>query len=156
MLLCRVENGGFLRHASRLPGAKHTGLARPPTAHLPGFLPPHPSPLRSLLGALTLLAVPYRCARTPAERAQWAQPDTQLLLSILAYYQRGLSREQLLQAVRKLLALGLNARQAEYEGWVALARADVAPGARCGCCGWDLVTQRGRAIGRLPAAQGAV
>ncbi|PRW58669.1 hypothetical protein C2E21_2704 [Chlorella sorokiniana] len=73
------------------------------------------------------LAVPYRAAHVPSERSEYAQPDTALTLTQLAFYHRGLLREQLLDALRELLRLGLNAQRAHYDEWLALARADVPP-----------------------------
>jgi hypothetical protein len=78
------------------------------------------------------LAVPYRAAHVPSERSEYAQPDTALTLTQLAFYHRGLLREQLLDALRELLRLGLNAQRAHYDEWLALARADVPPGGRMG------------------------
>lgn len=71
------------------------------------------------------LAVPYRAAHVPSDRSEYAQPDSALALTSLAYYHRGLSKAQLLEALKELLRLGQNAQQAYYGEWLALAAADV-------------------------------
>ena len=39
-------------------------------------------------------AVPYRASDTPSDRAEYAQPDTLIMLTHLSYYCRGLSRAE--------------------------------------------------------------
>ncbi|KAL4423252.1 hypothetical protein ABPG77_000044, partial [Micractinium sp. CCAP 211/92] len=74
----------------------------------------------------TKLAVPYRTARSPSERSVWAQPDTNLTFTTMSYYNRGLSPDELLQAVHALLKLGGNAQVQHYQHqWLPLAAADV-------------------------------
>lgn len=89
-----------------------------------------PTACRSRPTARKRLAVPYRAAHVPSERSEYAQPDTALTLTQLALYHRGLLREQLLEALRELLRLGLNAQQAHYREWLALARDELPPGER--------------------------
>lgn len=80
--------------------------------------------------AHTRLSVPFRAAHKPSERSVFAQPDTALTLTALAYYHTGLSRGQLVEALGCLLRLGPSAQEAEYGGWLQLARADRADGER--------------------------
>ncbi|WIA08442.1 hypothetical protein OEZ85_007879 [Tetradesmus obliquus] len=70
------------------------------------------------------LAVPYRAARTPSERSEFAQPDVALLLSHISYYNDGLSLPQFEEALHALLAMGDNARRDYYRGWLQLLPAD--------------------------------
>ena len=44
------------------------------------------------------VAVPFRSNDTPAERSEFAHPDTLIVYTHLAYYGDGLTREELLQA----------------------------------------------------------
>jgi hypothetical protein len=74
------------------------------------------------------LAVPFRAAHLPSERREYAQPDTALSLTTLAYYYDGLSQQQLLDALRMLLRLGLNKQQAYYREWLQVAGGDIPPG----------------------------
>jgi hypothetical protein len=46
------------------------------------------------------IAVPFRAADTPDERSEFAQPDVALLLSHLAYYRDGLSKQELKAALQ--------------------------------------------------------
>ena len=68
------------------------------------------------------VAVPYRASDTPSERAEYAQPDTLILLTHLSYYHSGVSRAELKEAVAVLLTLGPYAQKAEYELWLDSAR----------------------------------
>jgi hypothetical protein len=44
------------------------------------------------------VAVPFRSNDTPAERSEFAHPDTLIMYTHLAYYDDGLTREELMQA----------------------------------------------------------
>jgi hypothetical protein len=70
------------------------------------------------------LAVPFRAADTPSERSEYAQPDSALVLTTLAYYADGLSFQELLEALRVLLSLGASAQRSHYDEWLAVARED--------------------------------
>lgn len=63
------------------------------------------------------VAVPYRASDTPSERAEYAQPDTLILFTLLAYYHGGISRAELKEATETLLQLGPVAQKAEYFVW---------------------------------------
>ena len=73
-------------------------------------------------GATRRVAVPYRASDTPSERAEYAQPDTLILLTHLSYYHSGVSRADLKEAVTVLLTLGQYAQKAEYALWLDSAR----------------------------------
>jgi hypothetical protein len=64
------------------------------------------------------VAVPYRASDTPAERAEYAQPDTMILLTHLSYYHDGLTVDEVREAVRVLLAQGPIAQREEYALWL--------------------------------------
>ena len=74
------------------------------------------------------MAVPFRAARTPSERSEFAQPDIALLLTTLAYYHDGLSRKEMLEALAKLLDLGGSAREDRYNEWYSLSEGRIDPG----------------------------
>ena len=77
------------------------------------------------------MAVPFRAARTPSERSEFAQPDVALLLTTLSYYEDGLSREEMLEALQKLLGLGGSAKKSRYREWFQLSRGRLHPGECC-------------------------
>ena len=66
-------------------------------------------------------AVPYRGSNTPSDRAEYAQPDILILLSLLSYYHDGLTREQIEEATRTLLKLGPQAQKDQYALWLSSA-----------------------------------
>ena len=68
-------------------------------------------------GSRRLVAVPFRASDTPAERAEYAQPDTLIDYTHLAYYGDGLSRAQVKEAATDLLEHGPTAQKAEYALW---------------------------------------
>lgn len=74
------------------------------------------------------LAVPFRAAHTPAERSEYSQPDVALLLTHLAYYYDGLSKTELLSALKTLLGMGANAQAAHYKLWLAASVPGVCAG----------------------------
>ncbi len=67
------------------------------------------------------VAVPFRACDTPAERAQYAHPDTLLVFTHLAYYEDGLSLEQLKDALSKLLKMSDLQQDKEYKTWLQLS-----------------------------------
>jgi hypothetical protein len=73
-------------------------------------------------GKARRVAVPYRASDTPSERAEYAQPDTLIVFTLLSYYHRGLSRDEVREAGRELLTLGPIAQRAEYCLWLETAR----------------------------------
>lgn len=73
------------------PGSIPLAACQPlaPYPCYPKFVhPPH----RRTPTARKRLAVPFRAAHVPSERAEYAQPDTALTLTALSYYYDGLSR----------------------------------------------------------------
>eukprot|EP00955_Chlamydomonas_euryale_P083862 363897-Chlamydomonas_euryale.AAC.17 len=74
------------------------------------------------------LAVPFRAALTLSERSEYAQPDVALVLTHLAYYSDGLSPQQLLDAVKKLLSMGRSAQDAFFKQWLKLSWDTIAAG----------------------------
>lgn len=91
-----------------------------------------PCPPRRLPHARKRLAVPYRAADSPAERAEYAQPDVAILLTLLSYAYDGLSTKELQLAVQKLLKMGGNAQKQRYCMWLEQARLDEWPGLTLG------------------------
>ncbi|MEW5310745.1 MAG: hypothetical protein WDW38_002512 [Sanguina aurantia] len=74
------------------------------------------------------LAVPFRAAHTPAERSEFAQPDVALLLTHVSYYHDGLSKAELLAALKVLLGMGGNTQAAHYNAWLETSSAGIAAG----------------------------
>ena len=72
--------------------------------------------------------MPFRAARTPSERSEFSQPDVALLLTTLSYYHDGLSREELLEVLQKLLSLGGGAKRSRYAEWFSLSKDQLDPG----------------------------
>ncbi len=58
-------------------------------------------------------------------RSEYAQPDSAILLTVLSYYDDGLTAKELQEALIVLLKLGPSAQQDHYGGWLALAGAAV-------------------------------
>lgn len=71
-----------------------------------------------LITARKNLAVPFRAAKTPAERSEFAQPEIAQLLTQLSYYNDGLSKEQMLVALTVLLGMGRNEQARNYQSWL--------------------------------------
>uniref|UniRef100_A0A7R9V0Q8 ubiquitinyl hydrolase 1 n=1 Tax=Chlamydomonas euryale TaxID=1486919 RepID=A0A7R9V0Q8_9CHLO len=86
--------------------------------------------INRLPNAKKQLAVPFRAALTLSERSEYAQPDVALVLTHLAYYSDGLSPQQLLDAVKKLLSMGRSAQDAFFKQWLKLSWDTIAAGDR--------------------------
>ena len=67
------------------------------------------------------LAVPFRFADTPDERSEFAHPDCAMAFTVLAYYYDGLSKRELIQALRVLDGLGDNAKRNFYKRWLEIS-----------------------------------
>eukprot|EP00887_Chlorella_sp_A99_P004660 scaffold4.g4660.t1 len=80
-------------------------------------------------GVRKRLAVPFRAAHQPAERSEYAQPDTAVLLTCVAYYCDGLSGKELMEALQALLRLGRNAQREICSEWLKLAGDGIPAGA---------------------------
>ncbi len=52
------------------------------------------------------IAVPFRASDTPAVRAEYIHPDTMIVFTHLAYYDDGISKPEMLEAIQILLKLG--------------------------------------------------
>lgn len=63
------------------------------------------------------LAVPFRASETPSLRADFVQPECQLVYTHLAHYQDGLPSQDVLRAVQELLNLGPTAQDVEFARW---------------------------------------
>jgi hypothetical protein len=64
------------------------------------------------------IAIPFRAADVPSERAEFYHPDCALCFTFLSYYYSGLTREQFLRAMEILISLGANAKKSIYRSWV--------------------------------------
>lgn len=60
------------------------------------------------------LAVPFRAADLPSERAELAHPDVAIVQTQISYFFSGLSNAQVMDAFRSLLGLGLTAQEQRY------------------------------------------
>ncbi len=69
-------------------------------------------------GALPWQQYPVRSRRV---RARYTPNDKLIMLTLLLYYHDGLTRDQIKEATRTLLALGPQAQEAEYTLWLSSA-----------------------------------
>ena len=69
----------------------------------------------------TKVAVPFRACDTPSDRSEFAHHDTAIFLTFLSYFNDGLSRFEMREAVSKLLSKGQSEQEAEYKEWLELA-----------------------------------
>ncbi|KAF0710192.1 Aste57867_5643 [Aphanomyces stellatus] len=76
------------------------------------------------------VAVPFRAADVPSDRAEFGHPDIGMLLTTLAYYYQGLSSSQVLEAIHVLLSLGLPAQIRIYDAVVASLHAELSAAER--------------------------
>lgn len=62
------------------------------------------------------IAVPFEAKGTPSQAAEYGHPDTTLILTCLAFYQQGLSKEQLRQGLHGVMQSDDAA--AHYDRWI--------------------------------------
>lgn len=67
---------------------------------------------------LKKIAVPYEAADIPSKTSQYEQPDVSALLSYIAYYTKGLTKEHFEDCLKGLLCLSKTSKEAEYNQWV--------------------------------------
>ena len=65
--------------------------------------------------AKTRMAVPYEACDLPSQRSEYKHPDAAIVLTVLAYYQEGLSEDALRDVVRGLSTLPDGTRNAKYQ-----------------------------------------
>ena len=73
------------------------------------------------------VAVPFRASDTPSERAEYSQPDTLIVLTLLSYFHRGLTVAEIKEACSVLHALGEEAKKFRYALWFESARGTMTP-----------------------------
>ncbi|KAI9096946.1 hypothetical protein DFS34DRAFT_621986 [Phlyctochytrium arcticum] len=71
------------------------------------------------------MAVPFRAANVPSERSEFNHPDVSIMLTTLAYYYDGLSKENVRSALKSCLGMGLPAQQRYYTDWIQPIKADL-------------------------------
>ncbi|CAN0510754.1 unnamed protein product, partial [Discosporangium mesarthrocarpum] len=76
------------------------------------------------VGAKKRLAIPFRASNTPALRSEWKHPDIAITLTVLSYYYEGLRREELRQALARLLSMGQSAQEDFYREWFEITNLD--------------------------------
>ncbi|CAM9849170.1 unnamed protein product [Discosporangium mesarthrocarpum] len=76
------------------------------------------------IGAKKRLAIPFRASNTPALRSEWKHPDIAITLTVLSYYYEGLRREELRQALARLLSMGQSAQEDYYRAWFEITEPD--------------------------------
>ncbi|CAB9519066.1 Protein of unknown function (DUF3645) [Seminavis robusta] len=64
------------------------------------------------------LAVPFSASDTPKARSDYSHPDVQIIYTCLSYFHRGLTREQLREALICLQELGPTAQDTIYSSWI--------------------------------------
>ena len=77
---------------------------------------------RGKKGRKKRLAVPFRGADTPSERSEFTHPDIAICLSIIAYYEDGLTKDQVVEAFATLLKCSEKAKQHHFECWFKLSK----------------------------------
>eukprot|EP00434_Breviolum_minutum_P034401 symbB.v1.2.030448.t1/scaffold3429.1/size56941/4 len=68
------------------------------------------------------LAVPYRASNTPSERSEFKHPDCAIVLTLLSYFDDGLSFDELKQAFAALLKCDQSVQEDRYRIWFQLSR----------------------------------
>jgi hypothetical protein len=63
------------------------------------------------------LAVPYQAADMPSERSEFGHPDLSLILTMLAYYHIGLTKEQMFESLQYMLSLSIDSQRYHYQLW---------------------------------------
>ncbi|TYZ60419.1 hypothetical protein PybrP1_004593 [[Pythium] brassicae (nom. inval.)] len=65
------------------------------------------------------MAIPFRAADIPSERSEFSHPEVGLTLTLLAYYNTGLSEAELRETLHQLLQLGASEQDQFYALWLA-------------------------------------
>ncbi|GFH47532.1 hypothetical protein CTEN210_04007 [Chaetoceros tenuissimus] len=73
------------------------------------------------------LAVPFRGADTPSERSEYSHPDVAVILSIISYYNRGLSLEQFKYSLEAMTKKGKSFQQNTYDCWLQRSLSRIHP-----------------------------
>lgn len=63
------------------------------------------------------MAVPFNGNNSPSLNSEFSQPDVNICLSYLSYYEIGLTKNQIIEAFRILLSLGEGQQRSFYEKW---------------------------------------
>ncbi|CAN0266510.1 unnamed protein product, partial [Scytosiphon promiscuus] len=76
------------------------------------------------VGAKKRLTIPFRASNTPADRSEFKEPTLAIIVTVLSYYDDGLSLEQLREALTTLLEENVaESAQADYfKTWLAETR----------------------------------
>jgi hypothetical protein len=64
------------------------------------------------------MAVPYQGADNPTDRSEFSHPDIAIFLTLLAFYHRGLTREEFSSAMRLFMRRGISCRQMLIRRWI--------------------------------------
>ena len=64
------------------------------------------------------LAVPFLAADMPSRKAEFSHPDVGIFLTVLSFYNQGLTRVQFSQALEQLLDENVNAQSFHYNLWL--------------------------------------
>lgn len=116
----RVEFGLNTRCAAADGFVECASIARSPllpqrhrrTLSVHVLLIARPHPCRP--DAKTRMAVPYEACDLPSRRSEYKHPDTAIVLTILAYYQDGLTQAALRDVVQGLATLPVGTRNSKY------------------------------------------
>ena len=63
------------------------------------------------------IAVPFLASNTPSDRSEFANHEVAIVYTTLAYYDSGLSSEQVVEAFSVLFSMGVNAQRETYLRW---------------------------------------
>ena len=73
------------------------------------------------------IAVPFTAADIPSARSEFSNPDMTLFLTVISYYNNGLSKNQIMDAFKILLDLGADAQMYYYSKWLGQIASDLSP-----------------------------
>ncbi|CAH0519298.1 unnamed protein product [Peronospora belbahrii] len=63
------------------------------------------------------IAIPFRAADVPSERSEFSHPDVCIVLTLLAYYHNGMTKEEIKQTFQLLLRLDISEQNRQYNRW---------------------------------------
>ncbi|KAG3026700.1 hypothetical protein PC121_g3879 [Phytophthora cactorum] len=80
------------------------------------------------------IAIPFRAADVPSERSEFSHPDVCIVLTLLGYYHRGLSNEEVRSTFQMLLRLDTSEQQQQYDQWFKIVKSGLSDEVRRALC----------------------
>ncbi|KAG6975154.1 hypothetical protein JG688_00002681 [Phytophthora aleatoria] len=69
------------------------------------------------------IAIPFRAADVPSGRSEFSHPDVCIVLTLLGYYHRGLTNEEVRSTFQMLLRLDISEQRQQYSQWFESVKA---------------------------------